>query len=46
MEQKMPYQQPQMLIVKISCLHMLSQSRLELRNSKDESDWGDPTEAD
>lgn len=46
MEKKMPYQQPQMLIVKISCLHILSQSRMDLRKSNNEDEWVDPAYAD
>ena len=46
MKRKMPYQQPEMLIVKISCLHMLSQSRLDVRNSEKEDEWVDPAYAD
>lgn len=47
MKKKTPYQQPQMLIVQISCLHMLSQSRLDVRKSdEDEDNWADPSNAD
>ena len=30
MKRKMPYQQPQMLVVILTCKHMLSQSRLDV----------------
>ena len=45
MKRKMPYQQPQMLVVKISCQYMLSKSRLDVRNPQKDY-WEDPSEAD
>ena len=46
MKRKMPYQQPQMLIVKITSQHMLSQSQLRVQKSDDENYWGNPEDAD